>query len=68
MPRIYKEALRNAQAKMLIGICRMSGKPALYVEENNRRRIYAEFVTFDKAYEFLEKLQKWDEMGGNDGN
>ena len=58
--------LKNSAARMRIGVCRMSGRPALYVEENNRRRIYAEFLTPEKAEDFIRQLERWDENGGSD--
>lgn len=59
--------LTNKNANMEIGICKFSGFPALYVSEGKCSRIYATFLSQEKAEMFLRKILHWDYAGGNDG-
>ncbi|MBO7726917.1 MAG: hypothetical protein J6S50_00540 [Oscillospiraceae bacterium] len=59
--------LVNAHAGMEIGICKLNDKPALYIQDGQWCRIYATFLSEEKAEMFLHKLKKWDLHGGNDG-
>lgn len=59
--------LTNKHANMEIGICKFAGFPALYIKEGKYSRIYATFLSQEKAEMFLRKLKRWDAAGGNDG-
>lgn len=59
--------LRNEQTGMEIGICKLNNAPALYIQEGKCSRIYATFLSEEKAEMFLRKITHWDYAGGNDG-
>ena len=59
--------LTNKIVNMEIGICKFAGFPALYVKEGKYSRIYATFLSQEKAEMFMRKLYQWDRAGGNDG-
>lgn len=58
--------LRNVQADMEIGITISNKQHALYVKEGKEIRILAYFPTRGRAELFMEKLKKWDSLGGGD--
>jgi hypothetical protein len=60
--------LRNSQADIEIGITAFGAfkQPALYVQEGNQRRLFATFLSKEKADMFMELLERWDENGGSD--
>ena len=61
-------SLRNGQIDMEIGITAIGAfkQPALYIQEDNQKRVLAQFFSKEKAELFMDTLQKWDEAGGND--
>lgn len=59
--------LTNKASAMEIGICTLNNLPALYIQEGQCRRIFATFLSEEKAEMFLRKLKSWDAAGGNDG-
>ena len=59
--------LINKASAMGIGICTLNNRPALYIQEGQCCRIFATFLSEEKAEMFLRKLKRWDAAGGNDG-
>ena len=60
--------LTNSDAHMEIGVTKLNGKPSLYIQDGQWCRVYATFVSEDKAVMFMNKLKKWDLHGGNYGD
>ena len=62
------DSLKNSIADLEIGITPFGTykAPALYIQEGNQRRVFAQFFSKDKAEMFMEALKRWDEAGGND--
>lgn len=60
--------LRNSDLNMEIGVTTFGAfkQPALYVQEGNQRRLFATFLSKEKADMFMELLERWDENGGSD--
>ena len=61
-------SLKNSTADLEIGITSFGAykQPALYVQEGNQKRVFAQFFSKDKAEMFMETLKRWDKAGGND--
>ena len=61
-------SLKNSTADLEIGITSFGAykQPALYIQEGNQKRVFAQFFSKDKAEMFMEALKRWDEAGGND--
>lgn len=55
--------LRNSDLNMEIGVTTFGAfkQPALYVQEGNQRRLFATFLSKEKADMFMELLERWDE-------
>lgn len=58
--------LVNKQIRMMIGCRKVAGAWMLFVQEGKQVRYFAKFTSGEKAKEFMNVLQRWDEAGGND--